>query len=80
MTDVVHKLVTYPKRISRLSTANHRRSNNNNNSIIVVIISAASIYLALMLYMSSLIYYSQKSYTIRYVQLLFHFTDEETEA
>lgn len=33
-----------------------------------------------MLYMSNLIYYSQKSYTIKYFQLLSHFTDEETEA
>lgn len=40
--------------------------------------SAANVYLALLLHMS-LIYYSQKSYTIRYVQLS-HFTDEEAEA
>lgn len=47
--------------------------------IITIIISAANIYLALMLYMSNLIYCSQKSYTVRYAQLISHFADEETD-
>lgn len=48
--------------------------------IIIIIIAVANIYPALTLYMHNLIYSLQKSYTIRYIQLLSHFTDEETEA
>lgn len=48
-------------------------------TVIIIIITAADPYQDLMLSMWDLINSSQKSYTIRYVQQLSHFTDEEME-
>lgn len=48
-------------------------------TVIITIITAAEPYQDLMLSMWDLINSSQKSHTIRYVQQLSHFTDEEME-